>query len=73
MNGGLEQENTLFAWKNLMGIPYGVSIGSHIGVDMLVKSLGPKTGRVVGALSAALCIAYSVILLAASWSYVAKM
>ncbi len=69
----LELVTTLFAGMIFLGIPYGVRIGSHIGVDMLVKSLGPKTGRVVGAFSVALCIAYSVILLAGSWSYVAKM
>ncbi len=69
----LELTTTLFAWLIFLGIPYGVRIGSHIGVDALVKALGPKPARVVGAAAAALCIVYSVILLAGSWSYVAKM
>jgi C4-dicarboxylate transporter DctQ subunit len=69
----LELTTWLFAWLIFLGIPYGVRVGSHIGVDALVKSLGPKTARVVGILAAALCIAYSVIVLIGSWNYVGKM
>jgi C4-dicarboxylate transporter DctQ subunit len=69
----LELVTWLFAGLIFLGIPYGVRVGSHIGVDALVKSLGPRTGRAVGALAAVLCIAYSVILLVGSWNYVAKM
>ena len=69
----LELTTTLFAWLIFLGIPYGVRIGSHIGVDALVKSLGPRAARAVGTLAAALCIVYSVILLVGSWAYVAKM
>ncbi len=69
----LELTTTLFAWLIFLGIPYGVRVGSHIGVDALVKSLGPKAGRIVGGAAAALCLAYSLILLYGSWMYVAKM
>jgi C4-dicarboxylate transporter, DctQ subunit len=69
----LELTMVLFAWLIFLGIPYGVRIGSHIGVDALVKSLGPKSGRVVGTAAASLCVVYSVILLYGSWSYVSKM
>ncbi|MEO7741807.1 MAG: TRAP transporter small permease [Usitatibacter sp.] len=69
----LELTTVFFAWLIFLGIPYGVRIGSHIGVDALVKTLGPRSARVVGAAAAALCVAYSVILLAGSWQYVAKM
>jgi C4-dicarboxylate transporter DctQ subunit len=72
-SSALELTTTLFAWLIFLGIPYGVRIGSHIGVDALVKSLGAKTGRVVGAVAAACCLAYSVILFYGSWVYVAKM
>jgi len=69
----LELVTWLFAWLIFLGIPYGVRVGSHIGVDALVKSLGPRTARTVGAVAAILCIAYSVILIIGSWNYVAKM
>lgn len=69
----LELTTFLFAWLIFLGIPYGVRVGAHIGIDALVKSLGPKAGRAVGAVAAALCIVYAVILLVGSWGYVAKM
>jgi C4-dicarboxylate transporter, DctQ subunit len=69
----LELSMVLFAWLIFLGIPYGVRIGSHIGVDSLVKTLGPKAGRVAGTAAASLCVVYSVILLYGSWSYVTKM
>jgi C4-dicarboxylate transporter, DctQ subunit len=69
----LELTTVLFAWMIFLGIPYGVRVGSHIGVDAFVKSLGAKAGRAVGAIAAALAIVYAAILLIGSWNYVAKM
>ena len=69
----LELSMVFFAWLIFLGIPYGVRIGSHIGVDSLVKALGPKAGRIAGTAAASLCVVYSVILLIGSWSYVTKM
>ena len=69
----LELTMVFFAWLIFLGIPYGVRIGSHIGVDALVKALGPKSARVAGIAAASLCVVYSVILLIGSWSYVTKM
>jgi C4-dicarboxylate transporter DctQ subunit len=69
----LELTTTLFAWLIFLGIPYGVRVGSHIGVDALVKMMGPVGGRITGAAAALLCLAYSAILFVGSWQYVAKM
>lgn len=69
----LELTMVFFAWLIFLGIPYGVRIGSHIGVDALVKALGPKSARVAGIAGASLCVVYSAILLVGSWSYVGKM
>lgn len=69
----LELTTILFAWMIFLGIPYGVRVGSHIGVDALVKALGPKSARVVGAAAAALGVCYSAILLFGSWNYVLKL
>lgn len=68
-----ELTTVLFAGMIFLGIPYGVRVGSHIGVDALVKMLGPVGGRITGAAAAAACIAYSVILFVGSWQYVAKV
>lgn len=69
----LELVTYLFAWLIFLGIPYGVRVGSHIGVYALVSALGARAARVLGIIAAALCIAYSAILLAGSWTYVVKM
>ena len=69
----LELVTFLFAWQIFLGMAYGVRVGSHIGVDALVKSLGPRAAQVCAALGAALCIVYSVILFIGGWQYTEKM
>jgi C4-dicarboxylate transporter DctQ subunit len=69
----LELVTYLFAWLIFLGMSYGVRVGSHIGVDLLVKSLGRRTAQVAGGLGAVLCMAYSVILFYGGWVYVEKM
>ena len=69
----LELTTTLFAGLIFLGIPYGVRVGSHIGMEALVRALNPRAARIVGAVAAALCFAYAAILLAGSWQYVSKM
>ena len=41
----LELTTVLFAWLIFLGIPYGVRVGSHIGVDALVRMMGPVGAR----------------------------
>ncbi len=69
----LELVTFLFAWLIFLGMSYGVRVGSHIGVDALVKSLGPRSARVVGAIAAALCMLYAAIVFVGGWQYVEKM
>jgi len=69
----LEVTTVLFAWLIFIGMSYGVRVGSHIGVDALVRSLGPKAARIVGSIAALLCIVYSVIVTIGGYQYVKKM
>jgi C4-dicarboxylate transporter DctQ subunit len=69
----LEVTTVLFAWLIFIGMSYGVRVGSHIGVDALVKSLGPKAARIVGSIAAVLCIVYAVIVTIGGYQYVKKM
>jgi C4-dicarboxylate transporter, DctQ subunit len=69
----LELVTYLFAWLIFLGMAYGVRVGAHIGVDALVKTLGPRGARVAGAIAAFLCIVYSVIGFVGGWIYVEKM
>lgn len=66
-SGALEFTRILFAWLILFGMSYAVKIGSHLGVDALIRQLPPKGFR-VAALFGALCgILYAVILLYSDW------
>jgi len=69
----LELVTFLFGGLIFLGISYGVRVGSHIGVDALVKTLSPGRARAVGAVAAVLCMVYAAIVFVGGWIYVAKM
>lgn len=69
----LELNTFLFAWLIFLGMSYGVRVGSHIGVDALVKTLGPRAARNTGMVAAALCMVYAAIIFIGGWQYVDKM
>ena len=58
----LELTSFIFAWLVLIGMSYGVRVGAHIGVDLLVKHLPPAVNKVVGLLSIVLCMVYAAVL-----------
>jgi C4-dicarboxylate transporter DctQ subunit len=69
----LELNGVLFAWLIFIGMSYGVRVGSHIGIDIVVKTLRPAAARIVGMVGAALCILYALIVIVGGWRYVEKM
>jgi len=69
----LELVTFLFGGLIFLGISYGVRVGSHIGVDALIKTLSPARARAVGAIAAILCMAYAAIVFVGGWIYVGKM
>ncbi len=69
------QELTLHlsAWMVLFGVSYGIKVGSHIGVDALVKILPTMARRVIGGIAVAACLVYTGLFIKGSWVYLAKM
>jgi len=69
------QELTLLVsgWFVLLGASYGVRVGSHIGVDVVVKLFPPKTRRIITAIAVVLCLFYCALLFWGSWEYLAKI
>jgi len=69
------QELTLHlsAWLVLFGASYGVKIGSHIGVDALVKIMPPTVRRVVSGAAVIACLGYCGLFIKGSWVYLEKM
>ena len=69
------QELTLHlsAWMVLFGVSYGIKVGSHIGVDALVKILPSTIRRVVSALAVIACLIYCGLFASGAWVYLSKM
>ena len=69
----LELVMFLFAGLIFIGISYGIRVGSHIGVDALVRTLSERTARVVAIVATLLCLLYTVIVFVGAYAYVMKM
>jgi len=69
----LELVTYLFGAMIFLGISYGVRVGSHIGVDALVRTLSPGKARVVAGVATVLCMVYAAIVFYGGSVYVAKM
>ncbi len=69
------QELTLHlsAWMVLFGVSYGIKIGSHIGVDALVKVLPPLARRIINGIAVTACLVYCGLFSKGAWVYLAKM
>ncbi|WP_110658009.1 TRAP transporter small permease [Salinicola halimionae] len=73
MTWSLAMTTTIFAWLIFLGIAYGVRIGAHIGVDLLVRLLPEKLQRVCGVLSCLIFMAYAGLLMVSSAQWVSSL
>jgi len=69
----LELSTVFFAFMIFVGISYGVRVGSHIGVDALVKMMGHSARRNVSILAVLLSLLYVGFVLTGATIYVLKM
>ncbi len=65
----LEATVFLFAWMVLLGASYAAKRSLHLGIDLLINVLPPAPRRVLGLVSVAACLAFSILLLIGSWDY----
>ncbi|MEN0088567.1 MAG: TRAP transporter small permease [Pseudomonadota bacterium] len=65
----LELTVFLFAWLVLLGASYAVKKTAHLGVDAIINALSKPARHRIGLFSAAICIAYSFLLLKGGWDY----
>jgi C4-dicarboxylate transporter DctQ subunit len=63
--GALEFQRILFAWLILFGMSYGIRVGTHLGVDVLIRMLPKPLFRAFAVFGALCCIAYAALLLEA--------
>lgn len=69
----LELTTYLFAWLVLFGVSYGIKVGAHIGIDILVRQFPHNLRRIVGLLAVLCCCAYCIILLVGAFGYIHKL
>ncbi|WP_298436049.1 TRAP transporter small permease [Ottowia sp.] len=69
----LELVGVLFAWLIFIGLSYGVRVGTHIGIDILIRTLGTQAARWVGVVASALCVVYACVLAFGGWQYLMKL
>ncbi len=69
----LELTTVFFAAMIFVGISYGVRVGAHIGVDVLVKKLPVGPRRAVSIVVVLLCLLYAGLVIYGSLIYVSKM
>jgi C4-dicarboxylate transporter DctQ subunit len=69
----LEATVYLFGWLVLLGISGAMRTNSHIAVDMLTKHLAPTAQKAVALLAMGLCLLYTGLMFAASWTLVARL
>lgn len=63
----------LSAWLVLFGVSYGIKVGSHIGVDALVKVLPRTARRIVSGIAVVACLLYCGLFMKGSWVYLSKI
>ncbi|WP_420551009.1 TRAP transporter small permease [Litorivicinus lipolyticus] len=66
-SAALEFTTLAFSWLILVGMSYGIRTGTHLGVDILLKAMPPKSMRYMAAFGAFSGVLYGLILLDASW------
>ncbi len=69
------QEATLHlsAWMVLFGVSYGIKVGSHIGVDALIKIIPSKVRRIISGIAVLACLFYCGLFAEGGRVYLAKI
>ncbi len=71
--GALEFTRILFAWLILFGMSYGVKIGSHLGVDAVIRLLPKRLFRAVAVFGALCGVVYAGTLLYSEWLHIFRL
>ena len=73
MTWSLALTTALFGWLIFVGIAYGVRIGAHIGVDLLVRLLPERGQRLLGLLACLIFMAYAALMMVSSYTWVQSL
>ena len=65
----LELTVFMFGWLVLLGASYAVKKHAHLGVDAIINMVSPPMRRVLGLVSVACCLVFSLLLLKGAYDY----
>ena len=63
----------MFGWLIFVGLAWGVRIGAHIGIDLLVRQFNPANQRRVALLALVICLGYCALMAYSSEQWVATL
>ena len=63
----------MFGWLIFVGLAWGVRIGAHIGVDLLVRQLKPALQKSVAIVALLICLGYCALMAYSSEQWVATL
>ena len=63
----------MFGWLIFVGLAWGVRIGAHIGIDLLVRQFNPANQRRVAILALVICLGYCALMAYSSEQWVATL
>lgn len=63
----------MFGWLIFVGLAWGVRIGAHIGVDMIVRRFTAANQRRIALLALAICLGYCALMTYSSEQWVAVL
>lgn len=63
----------MFGWLIFVGLAWGVRIGAHIGVDMIVRRFNPANQRRIALLALTICLGYCALMTYSSEQWVAVL
>ncbi|WP_455208588.1 TRAP transporter small permease [Kaarinaea lacus] len=69
----LEAVQYIFAWVVLIGAAYGIKVGIHLGIDILVEKFSQKIQRIISLIAAALSILFVATVFVLSVQYTMKV
>lgn len=73
MTWSIALTKAMFGWLIFIGLAWGVRIGAHIGVDMLVRNFSKPLQKMVALIAVGICLAYCVLMAYSSEQWVAVL
>jgi C4-dicarboxylate transporter DctQ subunit len=63
----------VFGWLIFIGLAWGVRIGAHLGVDLLIKTFPPALCKAVALVAVGICLFYCALMTYSSQQWVSAL